>query len=160
MDVLLILGTFSLPQFSAAIQVPLEAMGVDLAATASAWGALDPTVEARIGLITVVTLLLATASVGLLWNWRVWALSAIAFYAIYFTITGLHGLHIVGGIIALGYLWLTSATMWKSEPEHLTNRIECAGLYWHFVDLVWIFLFPILYLLPGHGTAVVEHIAH
>lgn len=86
MDVLLILGTFSLPQFSAAIQVPLEAMGVDLAATASAWGALDPTVEARIGLITVVALLLATASVGLLWNWRVWALSAIAFYAIYFTL--------------------------------------------------------------------------
>jgi cytochrome c oxidase subunit 3 len=37
--------------------------------------------------------------------------------------------------------------MWESEPEHFTNRIEVVGLYWHFVDLVWIFLFPILYLL-------------
>jgi heme/copper-type cytochrome/quinol oxidase subunit 3 len=37
--------------------------------------------------------------------------------------------------------------MWKTEPVRFTNRIEIAGLYWHFVDLVWIFLFPMLYLL-------------
>jgi heme/copper-type cytochrome/quinol oxidase subunit 3 len=37
--------------------------------------------------------------------------------------------------------------MWRKEPERFTNRIEVAGLYWHFVDLVWIFLFPTLYLL-------------
>ena len=36
---------------------------------------------------------------------------------------------------------------WKTQPERFTNRIEIAGLYWHFVDLVWIFLFPVLYLL-------------
>jgi heme/copper-type cytochrome/quinol oxidase subunit 3 len=35
----------------------------------------------------------------------------------------------------------------KTNPEKYTNRLECTGLYWHFVDLVWIFLFPILYLL-------------
>ena len=40
-----------------------------------------------------------------------------------------------------------SIIMWDSEPERLTNRIEVVGLYWHFVDLVWIFLFPVLYLL-------------
>jgi len=67
---------------------------------------------------------------------------------IYFTLTGLHGLHIIGGMIVMGYFWLPAGyKMWESEPEHFTNRIEVVGLYWHFVDLVWIFLFPILYLL-------------
>ena len=69
------------------------------------------------------------------------------FYAIYFVITGLHGLHILGGIIVNGYLLGPGSKMWATEPERFTGRIECAGLYWHFVDLVWIFLFPILYLL-------------
>ena len=69
------------------------------------------------------------------------------FMAIYFTITGLHALHIVGGIIVNGYLWGPGAKMWKTEPDRFANRIEVAGLYWHFVDLVWIFLFPVLYLL-------------
>lgn len=69
------------------------------------------------------------------------------FYAIYFVITGLHGLHIIGGIIVNAYLLGPGSKMWLVEPERFTGRIECAGLYWHFVDLVWIFLFPILYLL-------------
>ena len=69
------------------------------------------------------------------------------FLAVYFTLTGLHGLHIVGGMIVNGYLWGPGAKMWKTDPERFTNRIEVAGLYWHFVDLVWIFLFPTLYLL-------------
>ena len=69
------------------------------------------------------------------------------FYAVYFTMTGLHGLHIIGGIIVNAYLWLPGAKMWETDPERFTNRIEVAGLYWHFVDLVWIFLFPSIYLL-------------
>ena len=69
------------------------------------------------------------------------------FLAIYFTMTGLHGLHILGGIVVNGYLWGPGAKMWATEPVRFTNRIEIAGLYWHFVDLVWIFLFPMLYLL-------------
>lgn len=69
------------------------------------------------------------------------------FLAIYFTLTGLHGLHIIGGVIVNGYLWGPGLKMWKSDPERFTNRVEVAGLYWHFVDLVWIFLFPVLYLL-------------
>jgi cytochrome c oxidase subunit 3 len=69
------------------------------------------------------------------------------FLGIYFVLTGLHGLHVIGGMIVNGYLWGPGARMWKSEPEKFTNRVEVAGLYWHFVDLVWIFLFPILYLL-------------
>ena len=74
--------------------------------------------------------------------------SSSTFMAIYFTLTGLHGLHIIGGMIVMGYFWLPAGNkMWHSEPDHFTNRIEVAGLYWHFVDLVWIFLFPVLYLL-------------
>jgi heme/copper-type cytochrome/quinol oxidase subunit 3 len=73
--------------------------------------------------------------------------STNTFMAIYFTLTGLHGLHIIGGMIVNGYLMGPGSKMWKTEPEHFTNRIEIAGLYWHFVDLVWIFLFPVLYLL-------------
>jgi heme/copper-type cytochrome/quinol oxidase subunit 3 len=69
------------------------------------------------------------------------------FLAIYFVLTGLHMLHVLGGMVVNGYLWGPGAKMWKTEPERFTNRVEVAGLYWHFVDLVWIFLFPVLYLL-------------
>ena len=69
------------------------------------------------------------------------------FYAVYFVLTGLHLLHVVGGIIVNGYFYGPGIKMWSTEPERFTNRIEVAGLYWHFVDLVWIFLFPALYLL-------------
>jgi heme/copper-type cytochrome/quinol oxidase subunit 3 len=66
--------------------------------------------------------------------------------------TGLHALHIIGGIIVNTYLWGPGAAMWKSEPVRFTNRIEIAGVYWHFVDLVWIFLFPLLYLIGAHAS--------
>ena len=68
------------------------------------------------------------------------------FTAIYFTMTGLHALHILGGCIVIGYLWGPGSRMWKTDRERFTNRIEVSGLFWHFVDLVWIFLFPVLYL--------------
>jgi cytochrome c oxidase subunit 3 len=69
------------------------------------------------------------------------------FTAIYFTLTGLHGLHILGGMIVMLYFIGPGAKLWTKEPDHFANRIETTGLYWHFVDLVWIFLFPVLYLL-------------
>ena len=69
------------------------------------------------------------------------------FLAIYFMLTGLHGLHVVGGIVVNAYFWGPGSKMWKTAPQQFTNRIEVAGLYWHFVDLVWIFLFPTIYLL-------------
>lgn len=69
------------------------------------------------------------------------------FLAIYFALTGVHILHLVGGIIVNLYCWGPGSRMWQSDPERFINRIEIAGLYWHFVDLVWIFLFPVLYLL-------------
>jgi cytochrome c oxidase subunit 3 len=67
--------------------------------------------------------------------------------AIYFTLTGLHALHVIGGALVIGFIWGPGAGMWKTDPERYTNRVEISGLFWHFVDLVWIFLFPVLYLL-------------
>jgi heme/copper-type cytochrome/quinol oxidase subunit 3 len=69
------------------------------------------------------------------------------YYAIYFTITGLHGLHVIGGAIVLGYYLFCGRQMYLTNPEWLANRVEVGGLFWHFVDLVWIFVFPILYLM-------------
>jgi cytochrome c oxidase subunit 3 len=69
------------------------------------------------------------------------------YLAIYFTLSGLHALHVIGGALVIAYIWGPGAKMWKTEPERYTNRVEVSGLFWHFVDLVWIFLFPVLYLL-------------
>ncbi len=69
------------------------------------------------------------------------------FFGIYFTLTGLHGLHIIGGMLVNAYLLGPGAKLWDTNHAMFVNRVECAGLYWHFVDLVWIFLFPSLYLL-------------
>jgi heme/copper-type cytochrome/quinol oxidase subunit 3 len=75
------------------------------------------------------------------------AVGPSVFYALYFTLTGLHAVHIIAGIIVLTWLATGGTHLWKSEPDRFSGRIECVGLYWHFVDLVWIFLFPLFYLL-------------
>ncbi len=69
------------------------------------------------------------------------------YFALYFVLTGLHALHVFAGLLVLGYFWGPGFRMAHVQPEHYTNRLEIAGLFWHFVDLVWIFLFPVLYLL-------------
>lgn len=77
-------------------------------------------------------------------NWGPWANT---YFAIYFTMTALHALHVIGGALVIAWLWGPGARMWKTDPERYINRVEVSGLFWHFVDLVWIFLFPVLYLL-------------
>lgn len=69
------------------------------------------------------------------------------FLGLYFTLTGLHAIHVIGGMVVNAFLLGPGTRMWPRDPERFTNRVEVAGLYWHFVDLVWIFLFPVLYLL-------------
>ena len=69
------------------------------------------------------------------------------FLGLYFTLTGLHALHVIAGLFVNGYLWGPGVRMWTQDRLRFVNRIEIAGVYWHFVDLVWIFLFPVLYLL-------------
>jgi len=66
------------------------------------------------------------------------------FFSIYFVLTGLHGIHVVGGIVVLFWIWIRTLKK-EFTPEYFTP-VECVGLYWHFVDLVWIYLFPLLYL--------------
>ena len=67
------------------------------------------------------------------------------FFSVYFALTGVHALHMVIGFTLLSViLWMTYKN--RFSPEWYTP-IELAGLYWHFVDIVWIFLFPLLYLV-------------
>src|SRR5262245_30875837 len=63
----------------------------------------------------------------------------------YFAMTGFHALHVLGGIVIFVAILAIGATG-KLGPQH-TNMLEITGLYWHFVDIVWIFLFPLLYLV-------------
>ena len=67
------------------------------------------------------------------------------FFSIYFLMTGLHGLHVLVGMGVLGWL---AARAWRGDfsPAYHTP-VELGGLYWHLVDLIWIFLFPLLYLI-------------
>ena len=69
------------------------------------------------------------------------------FLAIYYTLTGLHGLHVIGGMTVNAYFWGPGAKLWKTNPAWFTNRVENSGLFWHFVDLVWILVFTFVYLL-------------
>ena len=70
------------------------------------------------------------------------------FFSLYFTMTGLHALHmIVGEGLMLFLLWQAYAG--KYTPRYYTP-VDIGGLYWHFVDIVWIFLFPLLYLIARH----------
>ena len=70
------------------------------------------------------------------------------FFSLYFIMTGIHALHMVVGI---GLMSIILAMAWKGKfgPDYY-NPVEISGLYWHFVDIVWIFLFPLLYLLGAH----------
>jgi heme/copper-type cytochrome/quinol oxidase subunit 3 len=69
------------------------------------------------------------------------------FFAIYFTLTGVHALHVAGGLAVMAYFLGPGSKLWAVNPDQFANRIEATGLYWHFVDSVWLLLFPILYLL-------------
>jgi len=67
------------------------------------------------------------------------------FWDCYFTLTGFHGLHVLAGVLA--NLWIWGLAFKEGFFQRHGHRVEIAGLYWHFVDLVWIFLFPLLYLV-------------
>lgn len=69
--------------------------------------------------------------------------SAGIFWSFYYGMTGLHALHVLGGVVVNLILLIATLGDFLRPNEH---RVELAGLYWHFVDIVWIFLFPLLYL--------------
>jgi cytochrome c oxidase subunit III len=68
-----------------------------------------------------------------------------SFYGIYFMLTGVHGVHVMVGIGVLFWIWLRNRRG-EFSPEYFTP-IDIAALYWHLVDLIWIYLFPLLYLI-------------
>jgi cytochrome c oxidase subunit 3 len=70
------------------------------------------------------------------------------YFSLYFTMTGLHALHM---IIGIGIMLVITYQAWKGKfDDQYFTPVEMAGLYWHFVDIVWIFLFPLLYLVERH----------
>jgi cytochrome c oxidase subunit 3 len=71
--------------------------------------------------------------------------NAHIFFGIYFAMTGLHGLHVLAGMVCITWL-LTGAVKGRFGPAYFTP-VDLVGLYWHIVDLIWIFLFPLLYLI-------------
>jgi cytochrome c oxidase subunit III len=77
------------------------------------------------------------------------AAGARLFYLLYFGLTGLHALHMIIGVGIMAFI-----TVWawrgKFTPQYY-SPVEVTGLYWHFVDIVWIFLFPLLYLIGRHS---------
>jgi cytochrome c oxidase subunit 3 len=74
------------------------------------------------------------------------------YFALYFAMTGLHALHMIIGIPILAILAI-NGLRGKYGPQYYTP-VEMTGLYWHFVDIVWIFLFPLLYLIGAHVPGV------
>jgi len=67
------------------------------------------------------------------------------FFSIYFSMTGLHGLHVLAGMIAIG--WMLVRTVRRNFSSEYYAPLEATGLYWHLVDMIWIYLFPLLYLI-------------
>ena len=78
-----------------------------------------------------------------------WAAQEQIFYSLYFTMTGLHAVHMIVGIVILAVITRMAAQGKFNESYH--TPVEMTGLYWHFVDLVWIYLFPLLYLVERHN---------
>jgi cytochrome c oxidase subunit 3 len=77
--------------------------------------------------------------------------AAEQFYSLYFCMTGLHAIHM---IIGLGIMTVISVMAWRRQfDSSYYTPVEVSGLYWHFVDIVWIFLFPLLYLIGFHFGA-------
>jgi len=151
-------GAITWPQQSAVVSVPLATLNTLILISSSvtmvmAWASLTAHRLERYRVYMGSTLMLGAAflvvkaveysdkiSHGLL-------PSTDNFLGLYFGMTGLHALHVIGGMVVNVYLLGPGVRMWHSDAVRFTNRVEVAGIYWHFVDVVWIFLFPVLYLL-------------
>ena len=73
---------------------------------------------------------------------------AAIFFALYFIMTGMHAFHMIVGLVLVGTIAILCGRRWFSGGGEV--QVEVTGLYWHFVDIVWIFLFPLLYLISRH----------
>jgi heme/copper-type cytochrome/quinol oxidase subunit 3 len=139
---------------AAHLSVPLATLNTLLLLTSSltmvlAFYAVDHGEEKRGGTWLAYTVVLGVVFVlvkALEWRLEIGAgrvPSASGFWSFYYAMTGLHALHVLGGIVVNALLWVMAL---RGRLQPLAHRVETAGLYWHFVDIVWIFLFPLLYL--------------
>ncbi len=71
------------------------------------------------------------------------------FFYLYFVMTGVHALHVLIGVVLLGIFAHPPACTSAVMPN--STAVDLLGLYWHFVDIVWVFLFPLIYLAGRHG---------
>jgi cytochrome c oxidase subunit 3 len=101
-------------------------------------------------LIGVIFLVMQATDYMLLYSEGI-TLSAGPFGTTYFTLTGFHGAHVFGGAIMLFVVLYRGLAGQFSSRHH--DAVEAVSLYWHFVDVVWILLFSLLYLLPGKAPA-------
>lgn len=150
-------GSVSWPVGSTLLNVPLATMNTMILISSSitivcAWASLKENNLQKFRMFMLLTILAGAFFLGIKgyeysikFHHHLFP-STSTFLGIYFTMTGAHALHLIGGVIVNSYMLLTSGNKFKEDPKRFTNRIEVAGLYWHFVDLVWIFLFPLLYL--------------
>ncbi len=104
--------------------------------------------------IGIVFLLLQLLDYALLYSEGI-TLQAGTFGTTYYTLTGFHGAHVFGGAIMLGVVLFRGMAGQFSARHH--DAVEAASLYWHFVDVVWILLFSLLYLLPANTSAAAGH---
>ena len=104
--------------------------------------------------IGIVFLILQVLDYALLYSEGI-TLQAGTFGTTYFTLTGFHGAHVFGGAIMLGVVLYRGMAGQFSARHH--DAVEAASLYWHFVDVVWILLFSLLYLLPANTSAAAGH---
>lgn len=81
--------------------------------------------------------------------------STHVFYGLYYIMTGLHALHVFVGLALILWIWVLAGKERFSVSYY--TPVEVIGLYWHLVDVVWIFLFPVLYLLGGIGSGSAAH---
>ena len=69
------------------------------------------------------------------------------FLGLYFTMTGLHALHVLAGLVVNAWLWIQAGSLWPSSPDRFASRVRTAALYWNFIDVIWLAMFVTLYLL-------------
>lgn len=151
-------GAESWPDQSSVVSVPLATLNTVILISSSvtmvlAWASLKAQRFGRFRVFMALTLLLGaaflvvkTVEYGDKFAHGLFPATS-NFLALYFTMTGVHAIHVIGGMVVNGFLWGPGARMWDRDAARFTNRVEVAGIYWHFVDVVWIFLFPVLYLL-------------
>jgi cytochrome c oxidase subunit 3 len=103
--------------------------------------------------IGITFLLMQALDYGLLYSEGI-TLQSGTFGTTYYTLTGFHGAHVFGGVIMLGVVLYRGMAGQFSARHH--DAVEAASLYWHFVDVVWILLFSLLYLLPANTAQAAQ----